>query len=321
MIGLAKDRAQGIWGLVVIWLLLTSTAGAFQPQYNPSLEIGGAVELPIKIDGELDDLGWRQATRAQNFVEQQPGDMIEPDVLTEALITFDGSHLYVAYVCHDDPASVRATMCPRDQFDNDDIVGLLLDTYGEAAWAYQFFVNPYGIQQDYLWSSVGGPDRGCDLIWQSAARVTDSGYQVEMAIPFSSIRFPDEDKQSWRMDFRRIRPRESLKQYSWAAYDRNEQCSPCQWGTVQGIQGVKPGRGLEIMPAVVASEAGMLNDPYDPESGLDNASVKGEMSVGAKYSISSDLTVEGAINPDFSQIEADAAQIDVNTTIALLYPE
>jgi hypothetical protein len=182
-------------------------------------------------------------------------------------------------------------------------------------------VNPYGVQKDYLWSNVGGGDRGFDLVWESAARLTDFGYQVEMAVPFSSLRFPNKDIQSWRVDFYRNRPRESFMQYSWAAYDRNEQCWPCQWGTLNGMTDVRPGKGLEILPTLVGHQAGQLNDYSDPNPSFENGKAKSELSLGGKYSISSALTLEGAYNPDFSQIEADAAQIDVNSTIALFYPE
>jgi hypothetical protein len=255
------------------------------------------------------------------FVERYPGDMIEPDVKTEAYVTYDDDNLYVAFFCHDDPDAIRATMCQRDQFGSDDAVVLLIDTYGDASWAYEFFVNPYGVQKDRLWSSVGGEDASFDLIWQSAAQITDSGYQVEIAVPFASMRFPNQDVQNWKIDFWRNRPRESFKQYSWAAYDRNEQCWPCQWGTVEGISGVRPGKGLEIMPALAASQHSGLVDSRAPDSHFADHKGDGELSLGAKYAVSSNVTIEAALNPDFSQIEADAAQIDVNTTIALLFPE
>jgi hypothetical protein len=292
----------------------------WEPVFNPKLTIERTSEA-ISIDGSLDDAGWRTASRTDMFVERYPGDMIEPDVKTEAYVTYDDDHLYVAFFCHDDPDAIRATMCQRDQFGSDDAVVLLIDTYGDASWAYEFFVNPYGVQKDRLWSSVGGEDVSFDLIWQSAAQITDSGYQVEIAVPFASMRFPNQDVQNWKIDFWRNRPRESFKQYSWAAYDRNEQCWPCQWGTVEGISDVRPGKGLEIMPALVASQHSGLVDSRNPDSHFADHVGDGELSLGAKYAVSSDVTIEAALNPDFSQIEADAAQIDVNTTIALLFPE
>ncbi|UCC43319.1 MAG: carbohydrate binding family 9 domain-containing protein, partial [Candidatus Zixiibacteriota bacterium] len=319
-----KLRSSTVMVAVMI-ILLCSLAFAtktelFEPQFKPSLEIF-KTDDGIKVDGNLDDHGWKKAGRAGNFVERSPGENVPPAVETEAYITYDEDKLYVAFVCHDDPSSIRATMCQRDQFSGDDAICLLVDTYGDAAWAYEFYVNPYGVQKDYLWSSIAGEDPGFDLIWESAAKITDSGYQVEMAIPFASMRFPNKEVQSWKIDFWRNHPRESFKQYSWAAYDRNEQCWACQWGTIEGIANVRPGKGLELLPTVVGSQFGQLSDMDNPDSPFDNSDPDGEFSLGGKYALSSDLTLEGAYNPDFSQIESDAAQIDVNTTVALFYPE
>jgi len=314
---------------IIVGLVLSSSLAfastPFQPMFHPTLEIEKSTGA-IKIDGNLNDPGWKSAGRVSNFVERSPGDNTEPEVETEAFITYDDHNLYVAFVCYDDPATIRATMCQRDRFNGDDAVCLLVDTYRDASWAYEFFVNPYGIQKDKLWTSVGGEgggyeDIGYDLIWESAARITPSGYQVEMAIPFSSLRFPNQDAQTWKVDFWRNRPRESLKQYSWAANDRNEQCWPCQWGTVEGIKNVHPGKGIEILPTILAYQSGNLHHFGERDVRFRNSNPDGEFSLGGKYSVSSDVTVEASINPDFSQIEADAAQIDVNSTIALYYPE
>jgi len=320
-------------------IMLYSAAYAtpkFEPVFNPALETVKATET-IKIDGRIDDAGWRSAGRAANFVERSPGENTQPSVKTEAYITYDEDNLYVAFVCNDNPANIRATMCQRDQFYGDDAVGLLIDTYGEATWAYQFFVNPYGIQKDRMWTNVHGEDPGFDLIWHSAAEITETGFTVEMAIPFASMRFPNKDVQSWKVDFWRIHPRESYSQYSWSANDRNEQCWPCQWGTVDGIAGVQPGKGLEILGSLISNQTGAMSsfevepdadgnpvalaDTDPAQSPFDNGGILGDVSMGAKYSVSSAVTLEATVNPDFSQIEADAGQIDVNTTIALFYPE
>ncbi|MBK7143042.1 MAG: hypothetical protein IPH75_13275 [bacterium] len=146
---------------------------------------------------------------------------------------------------------------------------------------------------------------------------TDSGYQVEIAIPFASLRFPDSDQQSWRIDFRRVRPRDTYMQYAWSAVDRNQQCYPCQFGTISGIENVNPGRGIELLPAFVGYRTG---ERLSSES-FQEHDPKGSMSLTGKYTTTSDITIEAAINPDFSQIESDAGQIDVNSTVALLYPE
>jgi hypothetical protein len=142
-----------------------------------------------------------------------------------------------------------------------------------------------------------------------------------MSIPFASMRFPSQEEQRWKIDFQRNHPRESEKTYTWAAYNHDDQCWPCQWGTIGGIRDVKPGRGLEVLPSVVGSQSGNLNDPSNPNSRFENEDADLDLSLGGKYAVSSDITMEATYNPDFSQIEADAAQIDVNSTISLLYPE
>jgi hypothetical protein len=309
--------------MVAVVLSLTAPLTAnvsFEPVFNPHMTASPTSEK-INIDGDLSDPGWRLATRADQFHERNPGELLEPPVRTEVYVTYDKDNFYVAFVCHDNPDELRATMCQRDQFYNDDCVCLLLDTYSEGAWAYEFFVNPYGIQKDKLWSSVAGEDESFDLIWQSSAMTTDSGYQVEMAIPFSSLRFPGKSEHNWKIDFWRSRPRESFYQYSWAAYTRDEHCWTCQWGSIDGIRQVSSGHGLELLPTLVANQSGRLNNRHDPNSGFSNSDVLGEFSLGSKYNISSNMSAEVTYNPDFSQIEADAAQIDVNTTFALFFPE
>ncbi len=288
----------------------------FKPVYNPEITIS-RVRGTIEIDGKLDDSGWKGAARAGNFVEHRPGDQTRPEVETEVMITYDQERLYVAFICYDDPGEVRASLCERDQGHNDDSVVLLLDTYGEASHAYEICSNPYGVPGDILYSSSSGEDLSYDMIFDSAGRITDFGWVVEMAVPFTSLRFPNVEEQVWKVDFWRNRPRESRFQYSWAAYDRNENCWPCQWGTLKGIKGVKPGAGFQFLPAVVAHQSASMNQ----RGHLDNGDLMGDVALGLSYDISSELKAEATINPDFSQVEADAAQIDVNSTFALQYPE
>ncbi len=288
----------------------------FVPVYHPSLSISRAVGL-IEIDGEITDAGWRGAAKAGNFSEHNPGDQTKPEVDTEVMITYDDENLYIAWICYDDPSEVRSFMCTRDNIFTGDYVILCLDTYGESSHAYEIAANPFGIPGDLLYSTTNGEDITYDMIFESSGKITDLGYVVEMAIPFESLRFPDREEQMWRVDFWRNRPRESRFQYSWAAYDRDENCWPCNWGTVTGVSGVKPGQGLELLPSVVAHQSGSLGD----DRRFKNGDVKGELALGISYDVSSELTAEATINPDFSQVESDAAQIDVNSTFALFYPE
>ena len=326
----AKQLSKKFLSLCILMLLLLSVAivaaeDEFKPVFNKTLHINRAPG-EIKVDGRIDDAGWQGAAMADNFVENTPGDQIKPPVNTRGLLTYDDEKLYIAVFCFDNPEDIRVSYCERDRIYNDDNIGFFFETYGDASWAYTLNVNPFGIQADAIWTSGYGEDEKYDLIWESAGQITDSGYQVEIAIPFSSLRFPDKEQQTWRVEFWRHHYRETHYQISWSAYDRAESCWPCQWGTITGIENVKPGKGIEIIPAFVGYQSGeMVVGPYGADStrpvGFDNQDADGELSLNAKYSISSDMTVEASMNPDFSQVEADADQIDVNTTTALSFPE
>ena len=303
---------------------LRTTAGAapasnFQPNRKPVLT-ATRTQGAIHVDGELDDPGWQGAARAGNFTRWNPQNMEKPDVDTEALVTYDDANLYVGFLVEDDPQAVRATLRDRDQMFQDDFVGLFIDTYGDGSWAYEIWSNPVGVQGDILWTP-DDEDELFDMVYESRGKVTPRGYQVEMAIPFSSLRFPDRAEQSWRVDFWRNHPRDRRNQYSWAAIPRQEPCWQCQWGTLTGIRDVKPGGSLELLPSLTASHSSELRNSDDFRSGLHDLDPDADASLNLKYKFASNLTGEAAVNPDFSQIEADVAQIDVNTTFALDFPE
>ena len=305
--------AGWLWPLVL-------TAQEFQPSFRPSLAVRPAAG-PITIDGVLGDAGWQGAARASSFSEVSPRENARPEVDTEAWITYDSHHLYVAFHAKDAPGAVRSSLTDRDGIFQDDFVGIMLDTYGDASWGYYLLANPRGIQGDLRFSSNDGEDHTFDIIYRSAGKATGDGYVVEMAIPFASLRFPNRPSQTWRANFYRSRPRASELEYSWAAARRGDPCELCQFGTLTGIDGVKPGGALELIPAAVATRFGALLDDENPGSDFRHGRIDGDVGLTAKYAFKSGLTAEATLNPDFSQVESDASQVDVNTTFALSFPE
>jgi hypothetical protein len=292
----------------------------FNPQFHPTLEVR-PLEGQIKIDGELNDTGWLNAARATGFSEITPDNLARPPVETEVLLAYDEKQLYLAFVAADsDPGAIRSSLCDRDEMYNDDYVGVMIDPYGDAALAFELISNPIGVQGDGL-QSLGTEDMSIDLVFYSAGRITERGYQVEMAIPFNSLRFPDKPSQVWRATFFRTHPRESRRQYSWAAIDLDDPCLLCQLGTLTGIHNVRPGGKTELLPSVIGFQSGALRDADDPNSGFENNDPDGEASLGVRYAITPSLTAEGSWNPDFSQVESDPAELDVNETFALFFPE
>lgn len=293
---------------------------AFAPNIKPSLTIPHLGQAAINLDGLIDDAGWDVAARATNFAETFPGDQTRPPIDITAYMTYDDTHLYFAFDIVDDPANVRATMTDRDRIWQDDYSGILLDTNGDGQQVYFIAANPLGIQGDTR-SSRGNEDVSFDMVFDSEGQITDTGYQIEIAVPFRSFRFPKEEVQNWKATFWITHPRESRSTYSWAAMDRDDPCFSCQFGDLSGMRGITSGKNLEILPAITGSHSGGLVDSGDPDSGFDNDRVDAEPSFNLKYGITSDLTLDATVNPDFSQIEADVAQIDVNSSFALFFPE
>ncbi|MEE8576904.1 MAG: DUF5916 domain-containing protein [candidate division Zixibacteria bacterium] len=308
------------WALMI---LLCSSALLAQENYAPN--VLPAMSVPrlsgeIKIDGNSDDSGWKSAALANNFAETNPGDNIAPPVKTEVLVCYDQDNFYMLFKAFDDPEKVRATMTDRDNMFQDDYIGIIFDTYGDLAWAYELFINPYGIQGDLRWNH-GNEDGRFDIVWQSEGSITDDGWQVEVAIPFKSLRFPDSETQTWRVNFWRNHPRDSRRRYSWVAIDRDNPCWLCNFGTLTGIENVSPGGSLELLPAMVATQSGEYTFPEDKAPYFSNNNADAELSLSTKYAVASDLTAEVTLNPDFSQIASDATQINVNSTFALYFPE
>ncbi len=316
----SKNSCRAIFVIVVSVILTINYASPacadFVPVYKPEMSTARATG-PIVIDGVLDDEGWIGVSTINHFTEHNPGDQVEPAVQTEAMITYDELNIYVAFVCYDDPATIRASFCERDNIYNDDFVIFGLDTYGDAANAYEFVCNPYGIQGDLYYSAGAGEDGGYDFVFDTAARVTEDGWVAEFAIPFASLRFPNVDEQLWKVNFSRNRPREVRQQYASGALDRDDSCWVCQWGTLTGVTGVTGGKGIKLLPAFVAHQAGSR----DADGNFANEDIKGELSFSGTYDISSNIAAEITVNPDFSQVESDANQIDVNSKYALYYEE
>ena len=292
----------------------------FAPNSDLDVFIPRVSERP-KLDGLLTESMWMQAARLDNFCEISPGDNIKPQCETEALFAYDDENFYIGFICHDDsPGDIRASICDRDELFRDDFAGIILDTFGDKQNSYEFFVNPYGVQGD-LRRTQDSEDETFDIIWHSGGHINSRGWTAEAAIPFRSLRFPDKHEQEWLIHILRIRPRGSREQHSWAPISRDESCLLCQAARFKGIEGVNRGKNLEILPYAIASQSGALRDSEDPAKGFSDGDPMGEAGIGAKYGITPNLTLDLTYNPDFSQVESDAAQIDVNTTFALFFPE
>lgn len=297
-----------------IYILVISNMFA-QEANQLSIEIK-KINGEIQIDGYLNEIGWQNASSTDYFLEFQPGDNSIPPVKTEVLLAYDPEYLFVAFICHDDSSQIRASYLGRDRAFNDDFVGIMLDTYGDANSAITIMSNPFGIQMDTK-NSGNNDNVNFDLIYSSAGKITKNGYQVEIAIPFSSLTFPKVYIQNWKISFYRSHPRVEQSQMLWGGYDRENSCMLCQMGNLKGLKGIQYSNSIELLQSFVGGQSG-----YADENGnLTFDDFNKEVSIGIKYPFSSNSSVELTINPDFSQVESDADQININTTFALYYPE
>jgi hypothetical protein len=257
--------------------------------------------------------------------EYFPGDNVPPPVKTECLVIFDDKSLYVAFRAFDPrPGEIRAHLADRDEvttFQQDDHVGFQLDPFNDERRAFQFRINPLGVQADAIFSELDGiEDWAWDAIWQSAGRVTSDGYVVEAAIPFNQLRFPrSAGPLTWGFDVFRSYPRDVRYRISASYTDRNRSCMLCQANKIDGLLGITPGKNLEFDPTTTGHRSDAR--PDFPSGPLERESQKGELGLTARWGITPNLVLNGAVNPDFSQVEADVAQLSVNTRFALFYEE
>jgi len=279
----------------------------------------------IKVDGVLDEDAWKKATVVPLPIEWMPGDNVPPPVDTECLVTYDAKNLYIAFRAHDPrPSEIRAHLMDRDDTDTliqDDHVGMMIDTFNDERRAFQFRVNPLGIQADAIFSEQDGvEDFSWDMIWNAVGRITPEGYVVETALPLKQLRFPaGAGPQTWGFEAFRSYPRNVRHRISSQRRDRNKGCILCEESKISGLEGLAQGRNLEFDPTGTFSRTDQLAAQTD--SGLTRGDVTAEAGLSARWSLTSSLTMNGTINPDFSQVEADVAQLDVNQRFALYYPE
>ena len=306
-------------------LLVLSAVSAAKPQAENYVISPAASK--IKVDGVLDEEAWQNATVIRLPYEWTPGDNAPAPVETECLVTFDRDRFFIGFRCFDPkPGEIRAHLMDRDASDTliqDDHISVIIDAFNDERRGFQFRVNPLGIQADANFSEMEGyEDFSWDAIWESGGKITDWGYAIEMGIPFNQLRFPrTSEKQTWGFSAERSWPRTVRHRMESHPRDRASACLLCQFNKLTGIQGISPGRNLEFDPTLTASRTDALDMAGFPSGGLARGPIKAEPGITAKWGLTPNLILNATANPDFSQVEADVAQLDVNKRFALYYPE
>ena len=326
-----------------------SSAGLGILSGRPSVVAGRADEAP-DIDGRLDDAIWRNATRLTEFVQESPLEGAPATEDTEVFIAYDNDNLYFGVYAHySDPSMVRANRVDRDQAGRgDDTISIFFDTFLDQQRAYVFSLNGYGVQGDALVDSGGGGgggggpggggggrggggggggrggggvprgDDSWDALFDSGGTLVADGWTAEMAIPFKSLRYPSVGDQAHRWGFqiaRSIRGKDET--VVWAPLSRDVSGFLPQMGLLDGLSGLSTSRNLEILPTFTAVQVGNL----DTTTGAFPGASQPEGGLNLKYGLTSNLTLDATFNPDFSQIESDRPQIEVNQRFPLFFSE
>lgn len=288
------------------------------------------LDATAEINGVLDEAVWQQAARLTGFSAYLPLDNRPAADSTEVLIWYTSTDLYFGVRAFEEHGPVHATLAARDHTDSDDNVQLLLDPFNDRRRAFVFGVNPLGIQTDGMRTDAtstptprgatfgGSPPANIDLNpdfqFESKGRLVPGGYEVEIRVPIKSVRFQGTDAQTWSFQVLRF-VQHSGYQQTWTPARRGSAAFLSQSGTLTGIVGLRRDMVTEVNPEFTASRSGLNDGTGYTTDGT--AALGGNL----RWRVIPNLTINGTVRPDFSQVEADAAQIAGDTRFSLFFPE
>jgi len=309
-------------GKFILLMLMTHYALG-QNQYEPQKSLASQIIL----DGVLSEGEWENATPIPLDYEVNPGNNSPAQKKTIAYLTYTDTHLYVGIHAFDRPENVRANVRSRDDFNmflQDDVVSISFDTYADGRNNYILVANPFGSQFDVRAINAVTDEQRYDgsfnMDFETAGSIVSDGFQVEYKIPFSSLPFPNGTDQKWHFKLGRKYYNEKNVEVEVQnlPFDRDNPCEVCQTTEVLLLKDITIEKRVELLPYVAGNlsgqkpsqQASLKYDPFKPNAGL-----------GLNLDLNKNSGLEITLNPDFSQVEADVTQIDVNSSFALEYPE
>ena len=324
-------------------LMLAVLAGVTSPArtIDPTIHVGRSGQTTVRpprladtvvIDGMLDEPAWRQAAVLTGFSQFTPVDGVAAADSTNILVWYSSAALYIGVRAFDRTGTVRATMATRDQIFNDDNVQIFLSTFNDGRQASFFAVNPLGVQADGAVNENGSlscngsncaaqtrqpPDLSQDFVWESKGHLTPDGYEVEIRIPFKSIRLQQAKTQTWGINVLRVVQRSGQEQ-TWTPVKRGASSFLAQSGRLEGLTGLDAGHVFDVIPTVtsrVTYASPDMSSNWKYSGG--NPQFGGDM----RYGITPNLTLLATAHPDFSQVESDVTQFAFDPRQAIYYPE
>jgi len=263
-----------------------------------------------RIDGVIDEAVWADAAVATDFVQFQPDEGAPPSERSEVRVLYGIDALFVAFRAYDsEPDEIAAQLARRDDFGYSDRVHVVIDSYFDRRTAFQFAVNPLGVKSDLYRFDDTNEDDSWDAVWDVATSRDDEGWTAEFKIPYSQLRFETASEQTWGINFMREIARHQERSV-WAPLSQQDNALISRFGELRGLKNLASPRRMELLPYSVASltrAGGDANNPfYDPNA--QDATV----GLDAKYGVTSNLTLDLTVNPDFGQVEADPGEVNLS---------
>jgi hypothetical protein len=264
-------------------------------------------EAAPTLDGRDDDHLWRAAPAITQFRQHDPVEDGDPRYRTEARVGYDDKYLYV-FVRAFDPApdSVMALLSRRDVRTQSDFVHVMVDSYHDRRTGFRFSVNPVGVKRDVYISNDGNEDLSWDGVWDVATAIDSLGWTAEYRIPFGQLRFPAGEEHTFGFAIWRDIARHN-ERISWPVFRRSQTGFVSQFGEIHGFAGIATPRRLEVLPYTVATNA-----PRPEAGGRFGRTQDFAFGADIKYGVTSNLTLDGTVNPDFGQVEADPAVLNLS---------
>jgi hypothetical protein len=277
---------------------------------DPTIRAFDARTQQIQLDGVLNDAAWQSAEAGRGFSQWDPDRGATPAEQTVFKVAYDEGAIYFAVACYEsDPTKISAKLSRRDSFSSSDIVAVYLDPYHDRTTGYAFKVNPLGVQQDVYVYNDGEIDNDWDAVWEAETSRDDKGWYAEIRIPFSAIRYRSAPDMTWGINVWRYMHGRG-QDTSWKAWSRDLGGFVSRFATVSGIRGIRAPRQLEFLPYALQRET----DPAMASNSFQEDKWDGFQNVGLdmKYGLTSDLTMNATIQPDFGQVEADPATLNLS---------
>ena len=307
---------------LIILFFITSIGISFaqeEPETKKAYTTKRYQKSTPRIDGILDDEAWEEIEWGGNdFIQRSPDDGADPTTQTKFKITYDDKNIYIAMKCYDpDPSKIVSRMSRRDGFDGDRI-SVMFDSYFDKRTAFSFTASVSGVKgEEYVSNNGDNWDEKWDPIWYLATSIDTEGWNAEIRIPLSQLRFADKPEHIWGLQFSRYLFRSDEWQL-WSPIAQDANGWVHLFGELHGIKGIRPQKQLEIQPYIVAKTEKHLKEEGNPYADGQNSNL--EIGVDAKIGITSDITMDLTVNPDFGQVEADPSQVNL-TAFQLFFPE